>query len=228
MAWFGITAIGLLIGGIGILTLSRLASAPASNAAKVLTSKPASKAELAKAKPAPDGRVLNHYPYKEAAQGNLDPVTADNSIQLHYKAAKAYKQMAADARVDGVLLVPLSGFRSTQIQEDLFFNVSRERNQRPQERASVSAPPGHSEHHTGYAMDIGDANVPAVNLSQNFESTAAFRWLQANAARYSFELSFPKGNEQGVSYEPWHWRFVGDSESLATFYKAREVKPQAN
>jgi len=22
-------------------------------------------------------------------------------------------------------------------------------------------------------------------------------------------------------YEPWHWRFVGDDDSLATFYKAQ-------
>jgi D-alanyl-D-alanine carboxypeptidase len=70
-------------------------------------------------------------------------------------------------------------------------------------------------------VDIGDANVPAVNLSQSFEQTAAYRWLEANAARYSFEISFSKDNKQGVSYEPWHWRYVGDSDSLKTFYKAR-------
>jgi D-alanyl-D-alanine carboxypeptidase len=28
-----------------------------------------------------------------------------------------------------------------------------------------------------------------------------------------------------VSYEPWHWRFVGDSDSLETFYKAKNIKP---
>ncbi|HEY9618014.1 MAG TPA: D-alanyl-D-alanine carboxypeptidase family protein, partial [Microcoleaceae cyanobacterium] len=54
------------------------------------------------------------------------------------------------------------------------------------------------------------------------EQTAAFQWLQANAAHYSFELSFPKDNRQGVSYEPWHWRYVGDIQSLKTFYRARQ------
>ncbi|MEM1310980.1 MAG: D-alanyl-D-alanine carboxypeptidase family protein, partial [Cyanobacteria bacterium P01_H01_bin.153] len=46
-------------------------------------------------------------------------------------------------------------------------------------------------------------------------------WLETNAARYSFELSFPEGNAQGVQYEPWHWRYVGDPDSLETFYQDR-------
>lgn len=207
--------------GFGLVTigLTRLASNFAATPAPNRT-RPATPTDLAKATPDADGRMLNHYPYKETAQGNLEPITADGTFKLHYKAAKAYKEMVAAAQADGVTLVPLSAFRSVKDQQELFFDVSRERNQRPQERANVSAPPGHSEHHTGYAIDVGDGNGSA-NLSQDFENTAAFQWLQTNAARFSFELSFPKNNEQGVSYEPWHWRFVGDSDSLEMFYKAR-------
>jgi D-alanyl-D-alanine carboxypeptidase len=94
-----------------------------------------------------------------------------------------------------------------------------------QNEPTVSAPPGYSEHHTGYAIDIGDAAAPATNLSPKFEQTKAFKWLNANAARFSFEMSFPKNNPQGVSYEPWHWRYVGDRHSLETFYKAKNIKP---
>jgi D-alanyl-D-alanine carboxypeptidase len=72
-------------------------------------------------------------------------------------------------------------------------------------------------------MDIGDGRTPATNLSPDFEKTAAFKWLEKNAAYYSFEVSFPKGNAQGVSYEPWHWRFVGDRDSLETFYRAKNL-----
>ena len=124
--------------------------------------------------------------------------------------AKEFEQMVRDARRSGIRLVPISGFRSIEEQEKLFFNIGAQRNQTPAERASVSAPPGHSEHHTGYAVDVGDGAVPATNLSSKFENTKAFKWMEANAARYGFELSFPEGNPQGVSYEPWHWRFVGD------------------
>lgn len=43
------------------------------------------------------------------------------------------------------------------------------------------------------------------------------------AGRYHFELSFPKDNLQGIMYEPWHWRFVGDDHSLHTFYAQHKL-----
>lgn len=217
--------LGLLALGVGSLAIDRLNRPAAITASSDRTpSQPAD--STAAPTPDADGRMLNHYPYSEADAADLVAITADGSFKLHATAAKAYKEMAAAAQADGVTLVPLSAFRSVQDQQDLFFQISRERNQRPEERAAVSAPPGHSEHHTGYAIDIGDANTPATNLSPNFESTKAYQWLQTNAARFSFELSFPKDNSQGVSYEPWHWRFVGDSTSLETFYKAKEPDAQ--
>ena len=97
------------------------------------------------------------------------------------------------------------------------------RNQTASERAKVSAPPGYSEHSTGLAVDLGDGDDPGTNLSQSFESTAAFRWLQDHAAAYHFTLSFPIGNIQGVSYEPWHWRFEGSSDALRLFEPARRL-----
>jgi len=168
--------------------------------------------------------MFGHLRYSEAPQSSLAAIVPDGSIKMRKAAAQAYKQMEAAARQDGVSLVPISGFRSLTDQDYLFFGKKAERGQVAAERAKVSAPPGYSEHHTGYAIDIGDGNVPATNLSQNFENTSAYKWLKANAAFYSFEVSFPKGNKQGVSYEPWHWRFVGDRDSLETFYKARSLK----
>ncbi len=169
--------------------------------------------------------LLGHFAYEEAPQSELEPITSDGRIKLRSSAANQFKAMVAAARADGVRLVPISGFRSTNEQEHLFFDVKAQRGQATTKRASVSAPPGYSEHHTGYAVDIGDADVPATNLSTAFENTKAFKWLEQNAARFSFELSFPQDNPQGISYEPWHWRFVGDRHSLETFYRARNIKP---
>ncbi|MNW15580.1 D-alanyl-D-alanine carboxypeptidase [compost metagenome] len=42
-------------------------------------------------------------------------------------------------------------------------------------------------------------------LEEVFEQTPAFAWLQANADRFGFVLSFPRGNACGYLYEPWHW-----------------------
>ncbi len=163
--------------------------------------------------------LLGHLPYEEAPLSELEPITSDGRIQLREAAAKKFKAMRAAAQADGILLVPISGYRTQQQQQHLFFDIKAQRGQVATQRAEVSAPPGYSEHHTGYAVDIGDGRTPATNLNTNFENTAAFKWLEKNAAYYSFELSFPKGNPQGVSYEPWHWRFVGDPDSLETFYR---------
>lgn len=169
--------------------------------------------------------VLGHFPYSEAPESELSPITGDGKIRMRKAAAVKFQAMVQAARSAGVILVPISGFRSVQEQKQLFFGVSAQRNQTPAERAALSAPPNHSEHHTGYAVDIGDRTVPATNLQANFDNTKAYQWLQANAAKFSFEISFPKNNLQGVSYEPWHWRFVGDTDSLETFYKAKNIKP---
>ncbi|MEA5471070.1 M15 family metallopeptidase [Spirulina sp. 06S082] len=173
---------------------------------------------------ASEDNVLGHLPYQEAPIDELVAITADRRILLRQSAAQKFIMMAEAARADGVILASLSGYRTVAEQDSLFFEVKAQRQQNAAKRAEVSAPPGYSEHHTGYAIDIGDGRTPATHLSVNFENTAAFRWLQENAARYSFELSFPRDNAQGISYEPWHWRFVGDIDSLETFYRAQNTQ----
>ena len=165
--------------------------------------------------------LLGHKPYEEAPSSTLVAVTADGGITLREPAAAAFAAMAQEAQNDDVYLLPLSGFRSVEQQQYLFFGIKEEQAQITRERATVSAPPGYSEHHTGYAIDIGDADKPETHLEQSFERTKAFRWLSENAARYSYELSFEKGESGPVSYEPWQWRYVGDRHSLETFYGSR-------
>jgi len=163
-----------------------------------------------------------HYAYAEAPAYTLETIARASDgyeFKLRRSAAMRYREMVAAAAADGIFLVPLSAFRGVEEQKDLFFRVSESRNQTKAERALTSAPAGYSEHHTGYAVDLGDGDNPSTHFSPDFAKTAAFRWLQQNAPRYSFELSFPPGNPQGVAYEPWHWRFTGDQESLETFFR---------
>ncbi|NJP08437.1 MAG: D-alanyl-D-alanine carboxypeptidase family protein [Leptolyngbyaceae cyanobacterium RU_5_1] len=218
----GLTAVGAIALAAGVLVATQFQRSQRSSAAQSVSQ--ASPTPSPSASPTSNDTMLGHFRYEEAPQPDLAPIVADGSIKLRKVAARAYREMEDAARRDGVVLVPISGFRSLTDQDYLFFGKKAERGQVATERAKVSAPPGYSEHHTGYAIDIGDGNVPATNLSPSFENTAAYKWLKANAAFYSFELSFPKNNKQGVSYEPWHWRFVGDRKSLETFYKARGTK----
>ncbi|MGK7890277.1 MAG: D-alanyl-D-alanine carboxypeptidase family protein [Leptolyngbyaceae cyanobacterium] len=162
--------------------------------------------------------LLGHRRYDEAPAETLVPIVRDGSIRLREAAAKGFTEMANAARTQGIVLQPLSGFRSEAEQEYLFFEIKKNRRQSSQERATVSAPPGYSEHHTGYAIDIGDPNQPGTHLEESFAETPTFKWLEENAAAYGFELSFTGGNDSTVVYEPWHWRYVGDRHSLETFY----------
>jgi zinc D-Ala-D-Ala carboxypeptidase len=170
----------------------------------------------------PADSLLGHLSYQEAPEKLLR--TMEGGLKLRSTALPKFQAMTAAAKAAGVKLHTISAFRSIADQEKIFFEIKAQRKQGAEKRAEVSAPPRHSEHHTGYAVDLGDANNSAMDLKPEFENTAAFKWLQANAARYSFEMSFPKGNLQGVSYEPWHWRYVGDSDSLETFYRARKTQ----
>lgn len=168
-----------------------------------------------------DGRLLGHFPYAETSPRMLVAVAPGH--ELHRDAATALLAMQRAAAADGVELVVLSAFRSIDLQQQLFFDVKSERAQSARERARVSAPPGFSEHSTGYAVDLGDATAPTTNLAEAFEDTTAFRWLERHAPRFHFVLSFPRGNAQGVSYEPWHWRFEGTSEALKVFEPSQRL-----
>jgi zinc D-Ala-D-Ala carboxypeptidase len=219
--WWGVIgfAIALLLGSL----LNLLTQTPGTTQAiATVQAKPGLQtALLENGIPLPLNALLGHLPYSEAPFDTLEAITADGTIKLRQPAAEQFIAMINAAKADGITLVALSGFRSEQDQEVVFFNGKAEQGEKVPERAEVSAPPGYSEHHTGYAVDVADALKPETNLEQSFDSTPAFQWLNANAARFNFELSFPQDNPQGVSYEPWHWRFVGDRTSLETFYKAR-------
>lgn len=233
------SSLGYLIGGLTAIAVVGMglwyfnsappknASVPANNAATAPASvspSPDNPQLSAKVNPS-DGdsdTLLGHFAYAEAPRSELQTIAVNgHSVTLRQSAVQEFQAMVRAAKANGVILVPISGFRSMQEQQRVYFDIQAQRKQTVTKRAEVSAPPGYSEHHTGYAVDFGDAAIPATNLNPNFDNTKAYKWLADNAARFHFEMSFPQDNPQGVSYEPWHWRFVGDRQSLETFYKAR-------
>jgi D-alanyl-D-alanine carboxypeptidase len=171
--------------------------------------------------PDADGRLFGHFPYPEADPVALVAVDAEH--RLHRDAAEAFVAMRAAAAADGIDLRLLSAYRSHSLQEEIFFEVMEERRQSARERARVSAPPGFSEHSTGFAIDLGDGRRPETHFSEDFASTEAFRWMQEHARAHRFSLSFPEDNPQGVNYEPWHWRYEGTVEALQLFEPAQEL-----
>jgi len=161
-----------------------------------------------------DARILGHLPYNETPKEKL--VLIEPNIEVHMDMRDSLLKMREEAKQDGVYLVFLSGFRSINLQNDIFYSLKSIRNQEAAERARVSAPPGYSEHSTGFAIDIGDATQRETDFETDFENTDAFRWLIKNAAKFHFKLSFNKENKY-IDYEPWHWRYEGSIEALKVF-----------
>jgi zinc D-Ala-D-Ala carboxypeptidase len=117
-------------------------------------------------------------------------------------AAVSWRQMQAAAKDDGIELLLVSGFRSIAYQAGLI-RRKLEAGQSVSEVLNVNAAPGYSEHHTGRAVDLA---VPDTEpLTEEFESSTAFAWLEKNAANFGFSISYPRENRQGFVYEPWHW-----------------------
>jgi D-alanyl-D-alanine carboxypeptidase len=161
-----------------------------------------------------ENRILGHLPYTEISKDKL--VLIEPNIKVHIDMRDSLLKMREEARRDGIYLVFLSGYRSINLQNDIFFSLKSIRNQEASERARVSAPPGYSEHSTGFAIDIGDATKRETDFEREFENTDAFRWLIKNAAKFHFKLSFNKNNKY-IDYEPWHWRYEGSIEALKVF-----------
>jgi len=161
-----------------------------------------------------DHRILGHLPYSEISKEKL--VLIEPNIEVHMDMRDSLLKMREEAKKDGIYLVFLSGYRSINLQNDIFYSLKSIRNQEAAERARVSAPPGYSEHSTGFAIDIGDATQRETDFETDFENTDAFRWLKKNAAKFHFKLSFHKDNKY-IDYEPWHWRYEGSIEALKVF-----------
>lgn len=125
------------------------------------------------------------------------------------EARAALDQMAADAKKAGFELVAFSGYRSYEYQTQLYANYANRDGKEAADR--YSARPGHSEHQTGLAFDIGEKGQEDLWLTEEFGESPAGKWLVENAHNYGFILRFPKGKEDvtGFMYESWHFRYVG-------------------
>ena len=117
-------------------------------------------------------------------------------------ASAALSRLQAGARNAGFSMPLLSGYRSFDYQDKLYRKSAAADGVAAAN--TYSAWPGHSEHQTGLAFDIG-------SISNNYGSTPAGKWLAAHAHEYGFIIRYPKGKEgiTGYQYEPWHVRYLG-------------------
>lgn len=124
------------------------------------------------------------------------------------------QNMTNDATVVGLDMIVVSGYRSYQTQSYIYNNFVNQYG--AQEANNFSAKPGHSEHQTGLAIDVG-LYGGACNLETCLGDTPIGKWIAANVPNYGFIIRYPQGKEDitGYQYEPWHLRYVGINTAKA-------------
>ena len=118
------------------------------------------------------------------------------------EAESAYNSLASAAKHAGYNIPLVSGFRSYEYQEQIYNNYVSIYGKEATD--TFSAEPGHSEHQSGLAMDVG-------KIDDNYGETKEGKWLAENAHKYGFIIRYQKGKESitGYKYEPWHIRYLG-------------------
>lgn len=129
-------------------------------------------------------------------------VNDGKEYRLNEEALNAFISMSDAAKEEGLSLKIISAYRSNSYQSRLYEKYKAKSSQAEADR--YSARPGHSEHETGFGIDIND-------VAQAFEKTDEFKWLQKNAHLFGYILRYPKGLDYltGYMYEPWHYRYLG-------------------
>jgi hypothetical protein len=146
---------------------------------------------------APASYIMTNLPAREDTYDREDR-------RLRGDALKAYRDMVAAARRDGVmradpkLLTLFSGYRQADVDGE---RCASEGNCDGKRRATCSP------HATGFAVDINLGFAPGSRIDSTSQAnrlyqsrTEAYRWLVRNAHRFGFV---------NYVYEPWHWEWVG-------------------
>ncbi len=151
---------------------------------------------------------------------DVELVEVDNEQRIDYRISDAWFSWKEAALQEGHRLFFASGYRDVARQE-VNFNATVNEHMAEgmtEEEAIEKAKeyltePGHSEHHTGLALDIVDEEwiVAGNGLDEEYENEASQNWLISSMTDYGFVLRYPKGKEEitGIQYEPWHFRYVG-------------------
>ena len=98
-----------------------------------------------------------------------------------------------------------SGYRSTQYQIFIYIKALYDVGFKVSEQQLVMVP--HLSEHSQLPYHAIDLTIKEQKRGSRFELTGAYEWLNQNAANYGFSLSYPKKNESGISFEPWHWLY---------------------
>lgn len=148
-------------------------------------------------------------------------IPSDFATGIDADALAALKEMQSAASSEGLSLPNISDFRSYTTQKYLYQRYISESGL--YYANTYSARPGHSEHSTGLAFDIG-------NINYAYGLTASGKWLSENCYKFGFILRYQKGKEKitGYNYEPWHIRYVGKENAEKIYNSGLSLEEYLN
>ena len=106
-------------------------------------------------------------------------------------------------------ITAVSGWRSQEEQHEIYIRSLWESGE--EFTKQFVARPGHSEHQTGLAIDLGLTQLDIDFLRPYFPYEGICQTFRERAAAYGFIERYPAGKEAvtGIAHEPWHFRYVG-------------------
>ncbi|BCJ95013.1 D-alanyl-D-alanine carboxypeptidase [Anaerocolumna cellulosilytica] len=156
--------------------------------------------------------VNKEYPIQEK-QGSYDSTLVnlgirDSEVMMDYVAAKELNRIFTSLAC-GNDIVPVSGYRSSQEQKQIYTDSLQENGRQFTEK--YVAYPGHSEHQTGLAIDLAENSYNIDFIRPNFPKKGICLKFRNLAANYGFIERYPKNKTSitGIAHEPWHFRYVG-------------------
>ena len=136
-----------------------------------------------------------------------------NGQKIDSRIYPALQEMFDAARAEGIYPIVREGYRTAEEQQEILdekiqIYINQGYSQSRAERTAKEwvALPGTSEHQLGIAVDINADKSKCSNEE-------VYTWLAENAYKYGLVLRYPMGKQEitGTSYEPWHYRYVGEA-----------------
>ncbi len=145
-------------------------------------------------------------------------------VNIYENKNEYYKVDRSDMRLDRVMIgainsmmeefykatgitnvIANSGYRAYEEQKEMY---DEDLENTGLTESVLVAPPGHSEHHTGLAMDF------AVDDGESYPALRdedEYHWIYENAHRFGLILRYTEQNKHITGYmaESWHFRYVG-------------------
>jgi hypothetical protein len=166
-------------------------------------------------------KIAEDRGYEKRTFADEDRLVWYEGKQTYPEVRDSFAAMKEEMAESGMHIHFVSGYRSSTHQRQLFskkvgaIDLSRVKDglydTQIDNALKLSALPGYSKHHSGYAVDVG---CGTSKLVFQFAETPCYEWMSENnfenAKRFGFIPSYPYETPNiGPNPEPWEFVYVG-------------------